>query len=615
MKLNDSQREAAAHVNGPMIVLAGPGSGKTMVITHRVRHLIRQAGVNPSEILVVTFTRAAADEMRQRFVSLMKGEQLPVSFGTFHAIFFTILKHSCGYTADNIVTEEKRRLIVRQIAGDMQLGGENLSEMCESILGEISKVKGGLYDIGHYYALSCGAEEFRRVFRAYNKALADERLIDFEDMMSRTFELFRKRRDILAAWQKKFRYILVDEFQDISTLQYQLIRMLALPENNLFIVGDDDQSIYGFRGARPEIMLRFGKDYPDAKQVVLGINYRSRKEIVQAAQCLIRHNKRRFAKEIRSGRESGEPVAVYVVKNTAEEICRITELIREKHDAGTAYSQMAVLMRTAAQARPFLEQLETAGIPFQMQDGVPNLYRHWISEDIFAYLRIAEGSTARSDFLRIINRPNRYVSRQKLTSSEVDLRMLAQSLDSQPWIRERVERLEADIALLRNMAPYAAVNYIRRGIGYDVFLTEYARRRQLDEEDLVSILDELQEDARAFRTIGQWFSHIREYCEQQERRASRGRDKEEDAVTLATMHHAKGLEYDIVFLPDACERITPHHKAQLESDIEEERRLFYVAVTRAKEKLYIFSPKERYGKKTDMSRFVKEIMTKRPENV
>ena len=188
-------------------------------------------------------------------------------------------------------------------------------------------------------------------------------------------------------------------------------------------------------------MLGFTRDYPGAKQVVLGVNYRSRKEIVQAAQCLIRHNKRRFAKEIRSGRESGEPVAVYVVKNTAEEIRRITELIREKHDAGTAYSQMAVLMRPAAQARPFLEELETAGIPFQMQDGVPNLYRHWISEDIFAYLRIAEGSTARSDFLRIINRPNRYVSRQKLTSPVVDLRILAQSLGSQPWIRERVGRL------------------------------------------------------------------------------------------------------------------------------------------------------------------------------
>ena len=615
MKLNDSQQEAAAHVKGPMIVLAGPGSGKTMVITHRVRYLIRQAGVNPSEILVVTFTRAAADEMRQRFVSLMKGEQFPVSFGTFHAVFFTILKHSCGYTADNIVTEEKRRVIIRQIAGDMQLGGENLSEMCEAVLSEISKVKGGLYDIEHYYALSCGAEEFRRIYRAYNKALADERLIDFEDMMSRTFELFQYRRDVLNAWQKKFRYILVDEFQDISVLQYRLIRMLALPENNLFIVGDDDQSIYGFRGARPEIMLHFGKDYPEAKQVVLGVNYRSRKEIVQAAQCLIRHNKKRFEKEIRSGRESGDPVSVYVVKNPAEEIRRITALIREKHDAGTAYSGMAVLLRTAAQARPFLEQLETAGIPFQMQDSVPNLYRHWISEDIFAYLRIAEGSTARSDFLRIINRPNRYISRQKFTSAEVDLRILAQNLDSQPWIRERVGRLEADIALLRKMAPYAAVNYIRHGIGYDTFLTEYARKRQMDEEDLVSILDELQEDARSYRTTKQWFSHVREYCAELERRASRDRDKEEDAVMLATMHHAKGLEYEIVFLPDACERITPHHKAQLESDIEEERRLFYVAVTRAREKLYIFSPKERYGKKMDMSRFVREIMAKRPGNV
>ena len=611
MRLNDSQRRAAEHVKGPMIVLAGPGSGKTMVITHRVSYLIRRAGVNPSEILVVTFTRAAADEMRQRFVSLMKGDQFPVSFGTFHAVFFTILKHSCGYTADNIVTEDRRRDILRGILADLQMGGENINELCETLLGEIARVKGSLYDIGHYYAVSCGAEEFRRIYRAYNRALAAERLIDFEDMMARTFELFQNRRDILAAWQKKFRYILVDEFQDISALQYRLVRMLAAPENNLFIVGDDDQSIYGFRGARPEIMLHFNKDYPDAAQVVLDVNYRSRKEIVKAAQCLIRHNKKRFPKEIRSGRESGQPVAVYAVKNPAEQQKKIAELIREGYESGTPYGQMAVLMRTAAQARPFLEQLMEAGIPFQMQDSVPNLYRHWISEDIFAYLRISAGSVARSDYLRIINRPGRYISRQKLTSAKVDLRQLAGEFGSQPWIRERVVKLAEDIALLGKMTPYAAVHYIRRGIGYDSFVAEYARQRSLDEEELMGLLDELQEDARAFPTANQWFAHIRDYSEQLERQARLSRGKREDAVTLATMHHAKGLEYDLVFLPDANERITPHHKAQLESDIEEERRLFYVAMTRAKEKLYIFTLKERYGKKMEMSRFVKEIMAGR----
>ena len=611
MRLNDSQRRAAEHVKGPMIVLAGPGSGKTMVITHRVSNLIRRAGVNPSEILVVTFTRAAADEMRQRFVSLMKGDRFPVSFGTFHAVFFTILKHSCGYTADNIVTEDRKRDILRGILADLQMGGENVNELCETLLGEIARVKGSLYDIGHYYAVSCGAEEFRRIYRAYNRALAAERLIDFEDMMARTFELFQNRRDILAAWQKKFRYILVDEFQDISALQYRLVRMLAAPENNLFIVGDDDQSIYGFRGARPEIMLHFNKDYPDAAQVVLDVNYRSRKEIVQAAQCLIRHNKKRFPKEIRSGRESGQPVAVYAVKNPAEQQKKITELIRECYESGTPYDQMAVLLRTAAQARPFLEQLMGAGIPFQMQDSVPNLYRHWIAEDIFAYLRIAAGSVARSDYLRIINRPGRYISRQKLTSAKVDLGQLAGEFGSQPWIRQRVVKLADDIAMLAKMTPYAAVNYIRRGIGYDSFVAEYARQRSLDEEELFGLLDELQEDARSFASADQWFTHIRDYSEQLEGQARRSRGKREDAVTLATMHHAKGLEYDLVFLPDANERITPHHKAQLESDIEEERRLFYVAMTRAREKLYIFFLKNRYGKKMEMSRFVREIMAGR----
>ena len=608
MKLNDSQRKAVQHVNGPMIVLAGPGSGKTMVITHRVRYLIRKAGVDPSHILVVTFTRAAADEMRQRFLSLMEGESLPVSFGTFHAVFFTILKHSCGYTAANIVSEEEKRHMIRKIARDHGLGGDSLQETAEDLLSEIGKVKGNLYNISHYYATSCGADQFRRIYRAYNKELADRRLIDFEDMMVQTYELFKNRRDILAAWRKKFRYILVDEFQDISALQYHLVRMLAVPENNLFIVGDDDQSIYGFRGARPEIMLHFGKDYPSARQVVLGVNYRSRKAVVEAAGRLIRHNKNRFQKQITSGRSAGKPVSVCAVKNQEEGKRRLLDLIREKHEEGIPYGEMAILVRTASQARPFLEGLLDQGIPFRMQDKVPNLYQHWITEDVFAYLRIAAGSRERSEFLRIINRPNRYISRQKLTGSRVDLDALAGSLLSQPWIRERVLRFAEDIVLLGQMSPYAAVNYIRRGIGYDAFLEEYAGKRHIELQDLTDILDELQEDARGWASLAEWESHIRKRNEEMSRLAADGREQE-DALSVSTMHHAKGLEYDLVFIPDANERLAPHHKARLESDMEEERRIFYVAMTRAREQLYIFYSKERYGKKMEVSRFVREILS------
>ena len=241
MELNKSQLQAVCHDKGPMMVLAGPGSGKTMVITHRVKWLIEHAGVHPAGILVVTFTKAAADEMRQRFVSLMDGRTMPVSFGTFHAIFFSVLKHAYNYTASNIIREEQKQQLIREIIEDMPVEPDNVSEFVNDVLSEIGLVKGSMMDIEHYYATSCATSVFRDIYKQYVQRMENSRLIDFEDMLVYTWELFTQRKDILAAWQHKFQYILIDEFQDINLLQYKLIRMLALPQNNIFIVGDDDQ--------------------------------------------------------------------------------------------------------------------------------------------------------------------------------------------------------------------------------------------------------------------------------------------------------------------------------------------------------------------------------------
>ena len=233
--------------------------------------------------------------MKQRFQTLVEGQRFPVSFGTFHAVFFSILKYAYHYDASNIIREEQRVQIIRELMERYHVDVEDEADFVSGILSEISAVKGEMIDLNHYYSKNCSEELFKKLYQGYMEILLRQRLLDFDDMLVMCYELFTQRKDILAAWQQKYRYILVDEFQDINRVQYEIVRMLAAPENNLFIVGDDDQSIYRFRGAKPEIMLGFTKDYPQAKQTLLGINYRSTAQIVEAAGRLIRHNKTRYA--------------------------------------------------------------------------------------------------------------------------------------------------------------------------------------------------------------------------------------------------------------------------------------------------------------------------------
>lgn len=295
MAFSKAQTQAIMHKDGPMMVLAGPGSGKTTVITHRIQYLTKEYGIDPGDILVITFTRAAAEEMRERYEALTGGGSR-VTFGTFHSIFFRILKLAYRYTADNIVREDQQMQFVRELAQAGGLEPEDENEFAASILSEISSVKGERIALEHYYSKNCPDAVFRQLYAGYEEKMRRAGLIDFDDMMVLCLELFTERKDILSAWQRRYRYILIDEFQDINRLQYEIVRMLAKPEDNLFIVGDDDQSIYRFRGAKPEIMLGFERDYPGAGRILLDVNYRSTEEIVAPALRLIGENQKRFFK-------------------------------------------------------------------------------------------------------------------------------------------------------------------------------------------------------------------------------------------------------------------------------------------------------------------------------
>ncbi len=605
MQFNNSQLKAVKHKTGPMLVIAGPGSGKTTVLTARIRNLIEEYSVNPANILVITFTKAAANEMKSRFNNMM-GRSTNVTFGTFHAVFFMILRAAYNYSVDSIIKEDVRQNIIKQAIERSRLEPDDLNEIISNITGEISRVKTETIDINAYYSASCPEEEFRDIYKYYVKTLKKMGLIDFDDMLLYCHELLTTRRDILAKWQQKYQYILIDEFQDINKIQYDIIKLLAKPQDNLFIVGDDDQSIYGFRGSKPEIMLNFDKDYPDTDKVILDTNYRSTGNIVSAAGKVIAHNKVRFAKNINTVNDPGDKVDIIEFNTQAEEYEKIIDNIRKESASGGNYSDNAVLFRTNSTAAGFVRKLVEYSVPFVTRDGVPNVFEHWIARDVITYMNIAMGSRKRSDFLQIINRPKRYIGRDYLADAEISFDNLEKYYEDKNWMIERVDRLKYDILAMASMSPYAMINYLRKGVGYDGYLDEYAQSHNMQVRELYDVMDELMESARNFKTFNEWFAYIDEYGTKL-RESYAAMDKQ-NAVILTTMHSSKGLEYPVVYIIDANEEITPHKKAVFVPEIEEERRMFYVAMTRAKRRLNIYYARKRYNKEIEVSRFVKEIM-------
>ena len=609
MKRNPSQLRAITHLSGPMMVLAGPGSGKTSVIVERTAYMINEGKIPASSILVVTFSRAAATEMKERFLKFVGQNRSEVTFGTFHGIFYGILKAAYHLSAANILSEEEKFSILREMTEKYGQEMAQEGDFIEEVAREISVVKGNCISPEHYYASCCSDEIFRDIFHGYKQALKAKRKLDFDDMILCCYELFSQRQDILNAWRRKFVYILVDEFQDINSLQYKILQMLAAPVNNLFIVGDDDQSIYRFRGARPELMLHFKDDYPEAEQILLDTNYRSQKEIVEASLRLIGCNKERFQKKIQANQEAGEPVEYAVFKSQREEIAKIIWDIQAHMDRGGRYEDFAILFRTNTQPQMLMEKLLEYNIPFRMKDNVPNLYEHWIAKDIIAYMKIAMGSRYRKDFLKIMNRPKRYISRDSLDEETVAFDVWEWFYEDKPWVAERIQRLEYDIKMLSTMSPYAAINYIRRGIGYDEFCVEYADYRRMNVEDLYEVLEELQNSAKGFDTYNDWFEHIENYTAELEK-IYRQQNQNPESVALATLHSSKGLEYDNVYIIDVNEGIMPYKKAVLDNEVEEERRMFYVGMTRAKKKLHLYSIEQLNHKNTDISRFIRESQKK-----
>ena len=610
MSLNHAQTEAVAHNKGPCMVLAGPGSGKTLTIAKRIEYLIMKHKVRPEEILVITFTKYAAWEMKNRTRSICGPSSYAVTFGTFHGIYYGILKWAYRLNQSNLLSDEEKYRILREILPgidwDQEPEADEEKDYLQELAIEIGNVKNNCMDIEEYEPVKYTTEKFRKLYRTYEETKKKYRKIDFEDMLIQCRDLFMKRPDILKKWQEKFQYILVDEFQDVNQAQYDVVRMLAAPQDNLFVVGDDDQSVYGFRGAKPGIMKEFMKDYPKARQILLDVNYRSSGYIVKGALRVIGNNKIRFEKKIEAFRKPDETVHVQEVKDPVQEAEYVLERIREYREKGVSYTEMAVLYRTNVDARAMSELMTEYQIPFVMKEHLNNIYEHFIALDMISYLRLSQGEYDRKYFLHIANRPNRYLTRESMKTGNVSYESLRRYYRDKDWMVDRIDQLEWDMKMICDKTPYAAIQYIRKRMGYDEFLKEYAAYRKISSEDLFAVLEEIWQNSKGYGTIKEWFEHIESYGKMLKEQNKKNGEKE--GVNLMTMHAAKGLEFDTVFVIEANEGSCPYKKATANEEIEEERRLFYVAMTRAKRKLVISYVKEKNGKDLLPSRFVSELL-------
>jgi len=618
MKLNRGQDEAIKHGNGPCMVLAPPGSGKTLIVTERTRYLIEESGVRPDQILVITFTRYAAREMKERFERLTAGKNYPVTFGTFHSIFYGILKCAYGIGANNLMSEKESSVLLQEVLDQTNIEStpevEDEEELVRELLREVGMVKNGLCHLKDFHSKYLTQDEFAEVFRSYEHQKKELKKFDFDDMLVQCYALFRKKPEILQGWQKRFQYILIDEFQDINRVQYEVIRMLAAPRYNLFVVGDDDQSIYGFRGAKPELMLYMKQEFPSLRTISLTVNYRSTEFITGAAARVILHNDTRFYKRVQSFRGRGQNVHVQEVLDEQEEAQYVTEEIQKKLDQGIKPGEIAVLFRAAVQARMISEILSEHRIPFEMRDYVTNFYRHFIVKDMMAYLQLAAGKRDRSLFLTICNRPLRYLARNSMENWQVNFEDLRKFYCDKDWMLDIIDQFDVDVRMMKNMAPYAAIQYIRKKIGYDDFLKEYAEKHQISWKQLMDVMAELEERSKNFKSYDEWEIHIAKYTqelEEQQAKARKIKGERENKVQLMTIHSAKGLEFEDVFVIHANEGEIPHQKAEKKDEIEEERRLFYVALTRAKNNLCISYITQKNGNSIKPSRFVEELLGQR----
>lgn len=607
---NKSQIQAISHMDGPAMVLAGPGSGKTTVITHRIKNLIEKAEVRPENILVVTFTKAAAISMQKRFSTLMNGGKgQPVTFGTFHSVFYKILRKSRRYEATEILSERQKTDYIREIIGRYGISSNDISELSQNIINDIGNIKGNMLNAQEYEPSCCKKEDFIKVYNAYNLELKKDGKMDFDDILRECYLLLCENHTILEQWRELYKYILIDEFQDINRIQMNIIELLASPLNNIFVVGDDDQSIYGFRGARPEIMIEFKDYYPEAELIVLDVNYRSTQSIINVAGRVIENNKTRLDKCAHANNDKDFQPDIRKFRNQVEELKFVVSKIKEYENQGISLSEMAILVRNNSQIQEISSFLKNRKIEAESGKHRSNIYNGMVAKDILSYVRGAlkfDGTYFNEDLIYVLNKPQRYISRQVVLSVNMNI-----SAVRRIYSKNNIDSFLFHIEMIRKLPPQAALSYIRKGAGYEEYLRLYAIENNIPMSGLLKQLEQLAQECSKFNTLEQWTNSIDSAQNSEGQnfgKKSSGEGGTNNRINIMTMHGSKGLEFKAVFIVDANQGIIPTSKALRERDFEEERRLFYVAITRAIDYLNVYAVEERLGCPIEVSMFVEEML-------
>jgi DNA helicase-2/ATP-dependent DNA helicase PcrA len=630
--LNEPQIKAVRHFKGPLLTLAGAGSGKTSVLTVRAGYLINIKKVDPGEILLVTFTKKAADEMKERIARLpgiTKQSAYKIQTATFHAFFLRLLK-SRGYEESILSSERHKQIIIKKL---LRKHGIADSYQPETLLAELSAYKMNIIEPEEIPARSTAEKEMKKVFKEYEELKKKNKQMDFDDILMEAYKLLKHNQTLLAALQKRFQYIMVDEFQDTNKLQYELMKMLAQSHQNLFVVGDDDQTIYSFNGARNEFILNFHNEFTEAESVTLNINYRSTASILGLGNEIVKHNKHRKTKTLKSVKESNRRPQYLRPGTPDEEADWIFQDIKEKISTGSyTYRDFAILHRAGSNSRAIFEQLTLKGMPFvNHAAGNRTFYEEWPVKEVVSYLRLALNARdfeAMEDVL-----PTLYIGRdtgmkhingeEYLQPKKYPLVHLTSLPNIKPFQSEQVRERIKFIRELKRQEPLIAVKRIRNDF-YDKYLEAQGKESEtVHQETIKEGLDELEASAKRFSSVYDFIQFIDEMIEKNIEMRELKKDHEADAVSLMTIHRSKGLEFPVVYLIGASEGIIPHSTA-LDADkmadkpgkdetgekllkaVEEERRLAYVAVTRAMEELYISSPAYFRGKKAEVSRFLTE---------
>ena len=582
---NSAQMMAISHYKGPAMVLAGPGSGKTFVIVSRIRYLIEVRGVVPSSILVITFTKAAALEMQQRFMKNTDSSYPEVTFGTFHSIFYQIIKNSGHYNSKHleIANESFKQKIIYNILFSIAEKDPLLKEemdsdtdICKNVLSEISRIKNSSLKSDDCNSCFAFSKHFKEIFEKYKRALKEFEKIDFDDMILLCYELLSEDEALLELCRKKYRFILIDEYQDINLMQYKVIELLIGKEKNLFIVGDDDQSIYGFRGSEPRFMLEFADSFKDddPKTYNLNINYRCGSDILNNALLVIGENKERLLKDLKANGSNGPGCLVPLKFTTKENQYNSikTFLLRQKDNL----SNISIICRTNSECMSIAAMLKEEKIPTNLDECSKSFLEAESVMVLINYLKFSCVERRREFFYKFMNKPLRYISREAVPTEIVNEMAVKRFYKSNKRMLEEVNKLFSQINMISHMRPSLSVRYIRKEIGID-------RAFPKEKEQL----DEFEKLARTFEDTKSLLNEMdKKMVEKADDKGVKKRNNG-NFVKLLTMHGSKGLEFDMVWIPDLNEGIIPSRGAATDSQIEEERRMLYVAMTRAKQALMI----------------------------